>query len=218
MKETYIFCHGWGLDNNLWDPISTYFSSEKCIYLDLGYFGKQSLDIPQTNNTEFIGIAHSLGLIKLLTLNIKFKAIIGIQSFINFLGYDELLYKKRKPELETLEKNFLAHPKNCLSYFYKKNKLQNTKFNNVYINTKLLYKDLKILHHNFILPNKVPVLIIGALNDLVVPVNLIRDNFAKHANIDITIYNDGNHNLCLNYGQAIFNDINKFVNKNNVLK
>lgn len=215
MQETYVFCHGWGLDQHFWDPIKSYFTLKRCIYLDLGYFGTQNLDIPKNNNS-FIGIAHSLGLIKLLNLGIKFKAVIGIQSFINFLGHDILLSQKRKQELAVLEKSFLVNPKNCLSYFYKNNKLQNTKFNKAYINTTLLYRDLKILYNNFIIPNNLPLLIIGAINDLVVPVNLITDNFANHDNIDIIIHNNGHHNLCLDYGQNIYNNINTFLN--NILK
>lgn len=212
MQETYVFCHGWGVDHHFWDPIKPYFSLKKCIYLDLGYFGKQNLSITKTNNEEFIGVAHSLGLTKLLNLRIKFKAIIGIQSFINFLGYDILLKQQRKYELETLEKFFLIQPKNCLSCFYNTNKLQIMKFNKTYMNTKLLYGDLKLLYNNFILPTQLPLLIIGALNDLVVPIKLIADNFAKHDNINFITYHDGNHNLCLNYSRNIFNDINNFVN------
>lgn len=216
MQEIYIFCHGWGLDNHFWDPIRPYFSLKKCIYLDAGYFGEKNINLLNLNTQNvFIGIAHSMGLIKLLSLNIKFKAIIGIHSFINFLGFDYLLRQKRIYALQAMQQYFRLDPKKFLLYFYRKNKLQSAEFNKSSINNNLLLKELEQLYLSINLPKRTPTLILASRNDLVVPINLIADNFINNSNVNIIMHDNGWHNLCLEYSEFVFKKIINFL-KNNI--
>ena len=72
-KICFVFCHGFGFDATFWDPLRPYFAGTNAIYLDLGYFDKPFMTLYPDDSTDFIGIGHSLGLKKLMSLNIRFK-------------------------------------------------------------------------------------------------------------------------------------------------
>ncbi|MGL9725289.1 MAG: hypothetical protein ACR5KV_00645 [Wolbachia sp.] len=87
--------------------------------MDLGYFGEENLDLPE--DSTFIGVGHSLGLIKLAYLNVEFNVLVGIQAFVNFFwilicGYT----KKRKLELKAVIQRFQIDPMGTLTSFHKR--------------------------------------------------------------------------------------------------
>ncbi len=220
MKQCFIFCHGWATDIQFWNNIKNYFSLENIntIYLDLGYFGNSNSNllehIQQEKNTQFIGVGHSLGLIKLLSLNIKFKALIGLQSFINFLGNDSQLHKKRKLELILLKQQFNHDPISALKRFYQRASLhvnfnQHNKYN--FLNRNLLMQDLNLLSLNCTLDPDIPLLIIAAQDDVIVPPELILDNFSKLSNAVIDMLNIGQHGLGYQCSELIYRKIKSFA-------
>jgi len=38
----FVFCHGFGFNIHFWDNLAPYFAQEKCSFIDLGYFKKQT--------------------------------------------------------------------------------------------------------------------------------------------------------------------------------
>ncbi|MBV0900096.1 MAG: hypothetical protein KTV77_05215 [Wolbachia endosymbiont of Fragariocoptes setiger] len=209
MKYCFIFCHGWGFDHKFFQPlIHEYFSQTSYHCLDLGYFEKENLHLPQQDDSIFIGIGHSLGFIKLISLNIKFSALIGIQAFINFLGFNSQLCKTRKLELRTIIQNFQKDPMYTLVSFYKRCKA-NYDFPNNFNKVKLM-KDLELLNLTHRLPC-IPILILGAMNDIIVPPKLIYDNFSRDNKI--VIYNKGYHNLGLCEHNFVHKQITTFINE-----
>lgn len=216
MKKIFIFCHGWGVDHTFWIPLAKYFTEEQTIYLDLGYFGTTNINdlLKNTNNNIIIGIGHSMGLIKLLNLNVNFTAFIGIQSFINFLGFNQILNQQRKISLQQMEKNFIVNPKATLIAFHKKSKYILNNINLLLqLNTKKLADDLINLYYYYKLPDNIPILILASLNDLIVPTALILDNFTNNPNIKIKIYKSGDHNLLLHHSKDIYKDIQSFLHE-----
>lgn len=206
MKTCFIFCHGWGFDHHFWDALRPYFSGNDCIYLDLGYFGEEKQFLP-CSSFEYIGIGHSLGLMKLLSLNITFKALIGLQSFINFLGFDPLLHQKRKKELEAMQKYFDCYPYQTLLSFYKK---CGFKMEKRIFDKKKLAIDLQALSLSCTLPAHTPLFIIASNEDLIVPLELIQDNFEKKAKI--YTHESAYHNLGAKHPQFVYKTIMSFLN------
>lgn len=206
MKSCFIFCHGWGFDQKFFEPlIKEYFSNTFCYCLDLGYFGRANLSIP--NNHTFIGVGHSLGFIKLASLNVKLTALIGIQAFINFLGFNPQLNKKRKFELNTMIKHFEISPIDTLRSFYKRCGVHYAIAK--HLNKTKLMQDLELLTATYQLPS-IPLLIISANNDAIVPSELVYDNFSKY--VKVITHNKGYHCLGLYERHFVHKQITIFLN------
>lgn len=186
----FVFCHGFGFDQSFWTNLAPYFSEHKCTFLDLGYFNKQSL-ICEHNSKELIGIGHSLGFMKLLELNLPFKYLIGINSFTNFLGFEPLLRSKRQVELQLLQRSFTKNPIVTLQAFYKRCGLKPLEtVKEADLNLQSLQHDLQLLHdlpsrHRLTHSPLIPTLIISADADVIVPRQIINDNFLHLANVTI---------------------------------
>lgn len=220
MKYYVIFCHGWAGDRNFWNHLSSWFAKNSSnilgtVFLDLGYFGEPCLNLPkdlqQSENINFIGIGHSIGLIKLLSLNIKFKALIGLQSFINFLGNNSVLRKKRTIELAALKKQFNINPIDTLKNFYKLANLNVNidKYN--CLNKNRLIEDLDLLFLDFKLDQTTPLLIIGAIDDVIVPSELILDNFGNLDYVTIDMLDFGQHSVGYRNAELIYKKIIGFI-------
>lgn len=221
LKKIFIFCHGWSFDKSFWDPLNKYFYNQECIYLDLGYFNQNNLQdliktMPKyyTKNYYVVAVTHSFGLIRLLSLGFKFNLIIAIQSFINFLGTTHQLRLNRTKELSLMIENFTKNPNQTLLKFYR---ACNKRFIiNQNINYNLLLSDLKALYLNYdnTLPNNIPILIINASNDPIVPTELIEDNFKNNKQAIIKTINSKTHNLCNNHSNFLFELTKDFINYN----
>lgn len=238
MKQCIIFCHGWAGNVSFWGNLKPFFDAENINninfkYLDLEYFGNNHLIkscsyntlltyVQQNKQLHFIGIGHSIGLIKLLSLNIEFKALIGLQSFINFLGNDRLLNKQRKLEWLSLKQQFNHNSLNTLKNFYQLANLEpkfikdlfNKKNQYYYLNKHSLTQDLELLSVNFSLYNNVPILIVGAMDDVIVPPELIIDNFAHLKNVTIDMLNTGRHSVGYRSAELIYQKIKFFLQTN----
>lgn len=113
----FVFCHGFGFDIHFWERIAPYFSQEKYSFIDLGYFNKR-IENQHLHNQAIIGIGHSIGLSKLLSMYSNFDGLIGLNGFINFLGSDQAIYKKRQTELKALRSGFLKDADTTLRNSY----------------------------------------------------------------------------------------------------
>lgn len=199
MKTCFVFCHGFGFDASFWDLLCSYFAKTQCAYMDLGYFGDEKRQVPHEQGTHIIGIGHSLGFMKLIESKVKFKSLIGLHGFANFLGDDPTLRKKRKAELETLKQHFNVSPTHTLQSFYKRCGVPIPHQKLERLNRDRLANDLDSLSLVMSIPSDIPILLIGAKNDPVVPAELIFDNFEAHSNVTIDMMENGRH--CLGYSE-----------------
>ncbi|WHQ46618.1 MAG: alpha/beta hydrolase [Candidatus Midichloria sp.] len=116
MKLGFIFSHGWAFNKSYWDNLLPYFKEYQCIVLDHGYYELEHL--PHIDEkTNWIGVGHSLGLIKLLQQGNKFKALVGLQAFNYFLTHNRKLNRIRSLELAMMKKNFASNPRNTIQSF-----------------------------------------------------------------------------------------------------
>lgn len=212
MKKCYVFCHGFGFDKNFWKNLSPYFFEKKCIYLDLGYFEEKVEPCLNGTDTKFIGIGHSLGLLKLLQLNINFEYLIGINSFVNFLGNDQELQTIRKNDLQVLKDNFIVSPDTTLKNFHRRCGMPYEIKN---INKQIALNDLNLLFTKFDVSHKTPLLVIGSSDDVIVPKKIIYDNFESYSNVSLQIIDGGKHGLGFFKADSIYEKIMSFVNDTN---
>ena len=174
--------------------------------------------LPTSAEVNYIGIGYSLGLMKLLSLPLKFKALIGLQSFINFLGFDPILAAKRRCTLNTMCENFRTNPQLTLNQFYKTcagnaNAFEKQKIHLISPNFQKLNQDLTMLYTSCSLPLDIPLLILGTARDKIVPPELIYDNFAKVKNVQIHFYDTGGHILGYQHPDIVSKKILDFIHE-----
>ena len=111
MKRVFLLYHGFAFTSDFWQPLLPFFSNEQVIVVEEGYYGAASFrnkpyDCVGSENignfidpgTQVIGIGHSHGLLCLLRSKINFFCLIGLHAFLNFLGNDPLILKRRNLE------------------------------------------------------------------------------------------------------------------------
>jgi len=216
----FIFCHGWSTSSLFWKNLVFSLQAFCPIIWELGYFSKKNTKLllpvfPDKTKTTWIGVGHSLGLIKLLKTDIPFQGFISLQGFTNFLGEDPSLKSIRKQELDIMLKNFQNNPLKTLSYFHKICGLDSL-MQQVHIsdhNVHFLQNDLTKLYFSFNhLVKEKPILALGSLDDTVVPIKLIEDNFSSLKNSKIIIHKKGKHGLGYFYPSWCAKQIKNFIN------
>lgn len=212
-KKFYIFCHGFGFTAKFWQLLLPYFENEEYICLDLGYFGEEKISLPKLeyNKFEYIGIGHSFGFKKLMESKIKFKSIIGLNGFRNFLGKDKNLYKRRTLEYKFFKKEFANDSVTTLKNFYIKSGLLGLLKNFESLNIDRLFKDLNILTSEVIIKKNCSILIINSLDDTIVPSDLVYDNFLNFPEIEIYTMDNGSHGLGFYNSASVYQKIKDFV-------
>ena len=208
----FVFCHGFGFDTQFWERIAPYFSQEKCSFIDLGYFGNR-VDNTYLCNQRVIGIGHSVGLSKLISMYSNFDYLIGLNSFVNFLGSDQIERKKRQKELNALRLSFLKDPDSAIKNFYIRCDIEEliecTDFSN--LNRDLILSEFEWLQKEYKLP-EVPTLILSSNDDLVVPHAITSDNFSKQQYIKIDSIMNGGHALGFRKPLEVYRKIMSFLN------
>jgi pimeloyl-[acyl-carrier protein] methyl ester esterase len=208
----FVFCHGFGFDTQFWERIAPYFSQEKCSFIDLGYFGNR-VDNTYLCNQRVIGIGHSIGLSKLLSMYSNFDYLIGLNSFVNFLGSDQIERKKRQKELNALRLSFLKDPDSAIRNFYIRCDIEEliecTDFSN--LNLDLILSEFEWLQKEYKLP-EVPTLILSSNDDLVLPHTITSNNFSKQQYIKIDSIMNGGHALGFRKPLEVYRKIMSFLN------
>jgi pimeloyl-[acyl-carrier protein] methyl ester esterase len=207
----FVFCHGFGFDTHFWERIAPYFSQEKCSFIDLGYFNNQTKD-QHLHNQAIIGIGHSIGLSKLLSMYSNFDGLIGLNGFINFFGLDQAIYKKRQKELKALRSGFLKDTDTTLRNFYVRcgaaELIEYNDFSN--LDLDLILSDLQWLQKEYKLPD-VPTLILSSDNDIIVPHSITLDNFWEKPCVKLDSIIDAGHALGFKKPEEVYEKIMSFL-------
>ena len=121
-----VFCHGFGLTPFFWNRLIpqlplTHF---KIHQLDLGYFTTHQIKAfdktpPFHPDDTWIGIGHSLGLRKLLDLNLPFNTFLGLNGFIEFIGFYPRIKQIRLRALNQLHYDLERDPIAALRRFHR---------------------------------------------------------------------------------------------------
>lgn len=215
MKKKFVFCHGFSCTPSFWKNMCSFFTSEECYYWDLGYYNNFDVHFLQPQpSTKIIGIGHSLGLLKLVHCGMKFDLLIGINGFINFLGNNEQLRKKRQRELKVLKNSYIKDAQKAIINFIQRCGLSveelSINLNSVY--KAQLLQDLDFLEKDLkrSLP---PTCIIAAEDDMIVPKVLVEDNFDDLSNVKQIFLKTGGHSLGFHCAGQIKLLIDDFLNE-----
>ena len=184
-----VFCPGFSYSPDYWVNLVPLLPDFTIHHMDLGYFGDPI--IPDIDE-PVIGIGHSLGLIKLMQQNYQFKALIGLNGFVNFLGSDPDIHKRRALELDTFELLIHTSPGIALNFFHHR---CGVTLNQLSLNKERLLSDLDLLRQSFPAPDNLTL--IATQDDIVCPPELIWDNFGES---EVTMLDSGGHGL--GYNQA----------------
>ena len=198
-----VFCHGFSYSPDYWANLAPLLPDFTIHHMDLGYYGNP---ITPDIDEPVIGIGHSLGLIKLMQQNYRFKALIGINGFVNFLGSDPHIHKRRALELDTFELLIRSSPSLALKFFHHR---CGVTLNQLSPNKERLLSDLELLRQSFPIPENLTL--IASRDDIVCPPELIRDKFGD---AEIIMLDSGGHGLGYNHAADIAAIINE---KNNDL-
>ncbi len=184
----FLLCHGWGFDSSFWQNLTPLLAPHTVYTVDLGYFGNPK---PFPTSGTWIGIGHSLGLIKLLQTRLTFSALIGLNSFLNFLGPFSL-HERREKELLKMIQSFEKDPEKTLASFYKMCGVD-FQVTRDHINKALLLNDLKSLFVDYseLLP-PIPCLSLESKNDIIVPLECGLGHYPK---VTQPILEEGRHGL-----------------------
>lgn len=196
----FIFAHGFAMDSTFWKPLRPFFEDHACEFLESSH----SLNF--CSNEPLIGIGHSYGLHRLLQLGIKWDRLIGIKSFVNFLGNSQILNKKRFQEFQAFKQQLITHPTKTLTEFYKKCDF----IPEALPPHSYLLRELEALKDPIDLPH-LPTLIIGGEGDTVVPPEIIRDNFIKKNHVKLKFTPCKNHGIS-HHPELIADYIYDFIN------
>lgn len=210
----FVFCHGFGFNNYFWEYLAPFFARENCSFIDLGYFNQPS-PLLDFHGQKIIGIGHSLGLSKLIGLYENFECLIGLNGFINFLGNNQVLRKRRQLELKILEQSFIKNRENALKNFYNRCGVSglNSHCTMSDLNLNLVLSDLKFLNNPSYLPS-IPTLILASNDDPIVTKELIGDNFFNHPNIELDIINHAKHGLGFIKSLEVYERVMSFLDDN----
>ena len=208
----FVFCHGFGFDAHFWERIAPYFSQEKCSFIDLGYFNNRT-ENQYLDNQAIIGIGHSMGLSKLLSMYSNFECLIGLNGFINFLGSEQIGRKRRQRELDALRSSFLKDAETTLSNFYLRcgapELIDANNFSNLDLN--LILSDLQWLQKEHKLPD-VPTLILSSDYDIVVPRSITSDNCRNQPWVKLNSIVDTGHALGFRKPEEVYEKTMSFLN------
>jgi pimeloyl-ACP methyl ester carboxylesterase len=100
MKPLLVLLHGWGYDASFWRPLQDHLPEAETLTWDLGYFGDQSMALP---DREAFAIGHSYGLLWLLRHRpFPWRGLVSINGFPRFAVAEDFPYGVPLPQLERL--------------------------------------------------------------------------------------------------------------------
>ena len=166
------------------------------------------MNIPE--HTPLIGIGHSFGMSALLSSPVSFQSIIGLNGFTSFLGYESRLNQLRKMELQMMQKQFSLRPERTLKSFIQRAGIDITLPS--HLNLARLSHDLNQLNQALpLLSSPSSLLIVGSLDDPIVPPEIIQDNCKTFPMIHSQFLSYGKHALGYHHTDEIYAIIMEFI-------
>jgi pimeloyl-[acyl-carrier protein] methyl ester esterase len=170
------------------------------------------LGIPAAcSDIEWIGIGHSIGFLKLVQSPIPFKALVGLQAFTNFFGYNRRIQQRRRFEYELFLKQLHESPQNTLRRFYKICGLVLDEKRLEYLDSQRLHDDCRLLDAKEERIFCKQIRILGSWDDSIVSPELIMDNFFNRSGVTISMTDEARHALGVKQVQWVYSEIKRFL-------
>lgn len=186
-KIKYLLCHGFGFSDAFWKNLTPLLDDEYEFFSEEKSVGYQLL----STKLNYVGIGHSIGFQKLNNSGINFKALIGLQGFLNFCGNEP---NQRTLLTKNLSKMIFAFSKNKTKALYFFHQLCGVKHPSPPdLPLKCLLQDL----HSMKISYKhcgCPTLIIATNEDPIISQSILADNFEKTPQVTVDLVT-GKHHL-----------------------
>ncbi|GHU13552.1 alpha/beta hydrolase [Alphaproteobacteria bacterium] len=208
MSLGFVFHHGWGYDNSYWDNLFPLFSDFPCRFLCAEYY-QRDVSVTLSENARvadtvtLVGIGHSIGFVKLLEKEKNLRAIIGLQSFVNFLSDDPQLHKRRSMILEKMIAAFEKYPVEVLREF----RQDSSEISVGQLNYDLLLEDLKSLRLKYSVPAGLEHMVLATRDDPVLDASVVEGDFPDK----VKFLECPGHCLGYKNAKAVHEEIMKFV-------
>lgn len=196
---SYLLCHGFGFADNYWKNLEPFLDDDYEFWHE---------DFCPNPRRIYVGIGHSIGFLKLNNSGIKFKALIGLQGFLNFCGTDTESVNARKENLDRMIELCSQKTRDFLQFFYKAcgypEKIPE------YISMEKLIADLNMMKFSY-LHCGAPTLIVGSHSDKIVEPSILRNNFSCEKMVQLKYINGVPHNLGYSKPKETFDVIKNFL-------
>ena len=196
---TYLLCHGFGFTDDYWKNLIPFLDDKYEFWNE---------DIQKNSTESYVGIGHSIGFLKLNNSIIKFKALVGLQGFLNFCGIDPKQKIVRIKNLDRMMEACAKDSQKFLRFFYKVcGYPERVPHEN---SSEKLIADLKMMKLSY--PHcGVPTLIIGSHEDKIVEPSILEDDFGKDRMIKVDYIDGVLHNLGYSMPKETFEMIKNFL-------
>ncbi len=203
-----VFVHGWGFDSSIWKDICTHLPYENIHFVDLGFFGRASIDVPQ----NAIYVTHSMGLAWALQHAKAIEGLISINGFTRFCACEDWSNGVPERMLTRMCRQFKKNPKAVWEEFMKNSGMRDPHLNGNADKVALLkgLEDLKSWDvRQAYQALDIPKMVLSSQNDLIVPEKLSKDSFEGN----VIWYKEGTHLLPLSAPQSVAQHILEFMDQ-----
>ena len=195
-----LLCHGFCFGNDYWENLAPLLGME-CEFFD----PSKKYDDSQ----EYIGIGHSIGFQKLNNSGIKFKALIGLQGFVNFCGDEGRVHQMISKNLDKMIRLFSENVEKARAAF-----VQSCKYDkqiNESDSLEILLQDLEDLKRKY---NHCGCksLVIGTTGDPIILKEILKDNFSHNPNVTLKFVQGEHHVLGWKDAKVVSQMIQEFLN------
>ncbi len=191
----YLLCHGFSFSDEYWNNLVP--------LLDAAYeFFDENKNYDSAKN--YIGIGHSIGFQKLNNSGIKFKALIGLQGFLNFCNNDPIILEN----IDRMIHSFSISTDKSVDFFHKVCGLPQAISNDS--SADQLLSDLESMKYGY-KHCGYPTMIIGTNDDPIISKQNIIDNFKSLPEIKLSFIEGQHHALGFLNAAEVVQQIQDFL-------
>lgn len=171
MPLGFVFSSGWSFDREFFKPLTAYLKDYRHVYLE---------DKPDLSTGTWIGIGHSFGFSRLLSLPLQ--GIVSLSGFVRLCAHSPLQTGTPLRVMNRMIAKFKTHPEEVLKVFYKQSSLENPLTDPfISFNKKQLLDDLEFIKKmdftSELRALNLPILSLAAKDDQIVPFALTQETF-----------------------------------------
>jgi len=200
MSLGFVFSPGWSFGTDFFKPLAKALSGYRCVYLE---------DKPDLSSGTWIGIGHSLGFSRLLSLPLQ--GFISLSGFVRFCAHSPSQAGTAIRVMDRMIAKFEIDPKAVLETFYKQAALEKPLTDPfIRFNKGQLLGDLEFMKKmdftSELRALNAPVLSLAAKDDLIVPFALSQENFESSI-----VLEKGGHGMGYTHADWCANKIKNWI-------
>lgn len=200
MSLGFVFSPGWSLNRDFFRPLSECLKSYSQVYLE---------DNPNLSEGVWIGIGHSLGFSRLLSLPLH--GLVSLSGFVRFCVHAPSQNGTAIRVIDRMITKFKNHPYEVLKDFHKQAAMENLLTRAPFsFNKSQLLVDLELMKKMDLTSElrglHVPVLSLATKDDKVVPFALTQETFQSSV-----VLEKGGHAMALTQADWCAKEINNWI-------